>query len=101
MAMPQGHPSSQGLAGWQGSEVRTPRLFPIQTQHGAPQVHFLAVVEVLAGVLPTGCQATAFSMVKGRDLCEKKAHSRGGGMYALDLGRSTWGLLFFFISPQA
>lgn len=83
MAMPQGHPSSQGLPGWQGSEVGTPRLFPIQTQH---RVHFLAVVEVLAGVLPTGCQATAFSMVRGRDLWEKKVHSMGGWDLCTGLG---------------
>lgn len=48
---------------------------------------------------PLAAQATAFSMVRGRDLCEKKAHSMGRAeMHALDLGE-THGGFFFCSSP--
>lgn len=53
-------PSSQGLLGGRTVKVGILRPFPALTQHRAPQVPFLAVAEVLAGILPTGCPDHCF-----------------------------------------
>lgn len=93
-------PLPRALLDVRAVKVGTPRLFPALTQHRAPQVHFLAVAEVLAGVLPTGCQATAFSTVKGRELCRNQAHSVGGWDVCTGLGGKHMGAFFLVHLPS-
>lgn len=93
-------PLPRALLDVRAVKVGTPRLFPALTQHRAPQVHFLAVAEVLAGVLPTGCQATAFSTVKGRELCRNQAHSVGGWDVCTGLGGKHMGASFLVHLPS-
>lgn len=93
-------PFSQGLAGWQcreGGDLQTFSCSDIaQSTPGA----LPAVVEVLAGVLPTGCPGLCLlhAQRKGSLWKEGSQYGEGGGMYVLDLGEAHGGF-FSFSSP--